>query len=57
LLRLGEILASDEGEYIGSMAVGPWLAVDGRTPAGALAVLVDDRLGNDGGEHVARART
>ena len=30
--------------FRGSMAVGPWLAVEGCTPAGAVAVLVDDVL-------------
>ena len=45
LFRLGEITTSDDGVYVGSMAVGPELTVDGRTPAGALAVLVDDVLG------------
>ena len=30
--------------FRGSMTVGPWLAVEGRTPAGAVAVLVDDVL-------------
>ena len=44
LMRMGEL--SVEGEvFRGSMPVGPWLAVGRRTPAGALAVLVDDLLG------------
>jgi acyl-coenzyme A thioesterase PaaI-like protein len=45
LFRLGEITASEDGVYGGSMAVGPELTVVGRTPAGVLAVLVDDVLG------------
>ena len=43
LFRLGEITVAD-GIFRGSMAVGPWLEVGGRTPAGAVAVLVDDVL-------------
>ncbi len=43
LLRLGEI-TSDGGTYRGSMEVGRWLAVEGRTPTGAVAVLLDDVL-------------
>ena len=41
---MGELTVED-GTYRGSMAVGPWLEVRGRTPAGAVAVLVDDLLG------------
>jgi acyl-coenzyme A thioesterase PaaI-like protein len=44
LLRMGELTAED-GVFRGSMPVGPWLAVRRRTPAGAVAVLVDDLLG------------
>ena len=44
LFRLGEILV-DGPTFRGSMAVGSWLEVAARTPAGALAVLVDDVLG------------
>ncbi len=44
LLRMGEIVEQD-GRFTGSMAVGPWLSIDGRTPAGSVAVLVDDLLG------------
>lgn len=44
LLRFGEITASDDSVFSGSMALGPWLEVGGRTPAGAVAVLVDDVL-------------
>ena len=44
LLRMGE-LTVDDGTFRGSMPVGPWLEVEGRTPAGAVAVLVDDLLG------------
>ncbi len=47
LLRLGEITASEDPDspvFRGSMAVGPWLGVAGRTPAGAVAVLLDDVL-------------
>ena len=44
LLRMGE-LTVDDGVFRGSMPVGPWLGVERRTPAGALAVLVDDLLG------------
>ena len=47
LFRLGEITASADPEgpvFRGSMAVGPWLGVAGRTPAGAVAVLLDDVL-------------
>ena len=45
LFRLGEITASGRsGVFRGSMAVGPWLEVARRTPAGAVAVLVDDVL-------------
>lgn len=41
---MGEV--SVQGEvFRGSMPVGPWLAVDRRTPLGAVAVLVDDLLG------------
>jgi len=43
LLRLGDITESG-GVFRGSMPVGPWLEVGGRTPAGAAAVLVDDVL-------------
>ena len=43
MFRLGEITVED-GTFRGSMAVGPWLEVGGRTPAGAVAVLVDDVL-------------
>jgi acyl-coenzyme A thioesterase PaaI-like protein len=43
LLRVGE-LTFEDGAYRGSMPVGPWLAVDRRTPAGAVSVLVDDLL-------------
>ena len=45
LLRMSELTVSDDGEFRGSMPVGPWLEVEGRTPAGAVAVLVDDLLG------------
>ena len=41
---MGELTVED-GVYRGSMPVGERLAVDGRTPAGAVAVLVDDALG------------
>jgi acyl-coenzyme A thioesterase PaaI-like protein len=41
---MGELTVED-GVYRGSMPVGPWLSVHGRTPAGAVAVLVDDLLG------------
>jgi acyl-coenzyme A thioesterase PaaI-like protein len=44
LLRMGE-LSVEAGTFRGSMPVGPWLEVAGRTPAGAVAVLVDDLLG------------
>jgi uncharacterized protein (TIGR00369 family) len=44
LFRMGE-LTVDDGTFRGSMPVGPWLEVEGRTPAGAVAVLVDDLLG------------
>jgi acyl-coenzyme A thioesterase PaaI-like protein len=44
LLRMSELTVED-GVYAGWMPVGPWLAVRRRTPAGALAVLVDDLLG------------
>lgn len=44
LLRMGELTVED-GVFRGSMPVGPWLGVGRRTPAGALAVLVDDLLG------------
>ena len=44
LLRMGELTVED-GVSRGSMPVGPWLPVHGRTPAGAVAVLVDDLLG------------
>ncbi len=37
-------LTLEDGVYAGWMPVGPWLAVRRRTPAGALAVLVDDLL-------------
>jgi acyl-coenzyme A thioesterase PaaI-like protein len=43
LLRMGELTLED-GVYRGAMPLGPWLAVRRRTPAGALAVLVDDLL-------------
>lgn len=43
LLRLGDITESG-GVFRGSMPLGPWLEVGGRTPAGAAAVLVDDVL-------------
>ena len=43
LLRMGELTVED-GVYRGWMPVGPWIAVRRRTPAGALAVLVDDLL-------------
>jgi acyl-coenzyme A thioesterase PaaI-like protein len=43
MFRLGEIRV-DGATFSGSMAVGPWLDVHGRTPPGALAVLVDDVL-------------
>ena len=42
---MSELTVSDDGEFRGSMPVGPWLEVEGRTPAGAVAVLVDDLLG------------
>ena len=45
LLRMSELTVSDDGEFRGSMPVGPWLEVERRTPAGAVAVLVDDLLG------------
>ena len=45
LLRMSELTVSDDGEFRGSMPVGPWLEVEGRTPAGSVAVLVDDLLG------------
>jgi uncharacterized protein (TIGR00369 family) len=41
---MGE-LSEEDGVFRGSMLVGPWLEVAGRTPAGAVAVLVDDLLG------------
>ena len=41
---MGELTFEDR-VFRGSMPVGPWLAVRRRTPAGALAVLVDDLLG------------
>ena len=41
---MGELTVEDK-VFRGSMPVGPWLAVRRRTPAGALAVLVDDLLG------------
>jgi acyl-coenzyme A thioesterase PaaI-like protein len=44
LFRMGE-LSEENGTFRGSMAVGPWLAVGGRTPATAVAVLVDDLTG------------
>jgi acyl-coenzyme A thioesterase PaaI-like protein len=44
LFRLGEITV-DGATFRGSMAVGSWLEVGDRTPAGAVAVLVDDVLG------------
>jgi len=44
LFRMGE-LSEEDGIFRGLMAVGPWLAVEGRTPATALAVLVDDLTG------------
>ena len=44
LLRMGE-LSVDGGTFRGSMPVGPWLDVEGRTPVGAVAVMVDDLLG------------
>ena len=44
LLRMGELTAQDR-VFRGSMPVGPWLAAQRRTPAGTLAVLVDDLLG------------
>ncbi len=43
LLRMSELTLED-GVYRGAMPVGPWLAVRRRTPAGAVAVLVDDLL-------------
>lgn len=43
MLRMGELTVED-GVYGGWMPVGPWLTVRRRTPAGALAVLVDDLL-------------
>ena len=43
LLRMSELTLED-GVYRGWMPVGPWLTVRRRTPAGALAVLVDDLL-------------
>lgn len=43
MLRIGELTVED-GVYRGAMAVGPWLAVERRTPAGAVAVLADDLL-------------
>ena len=45
LLRMSELTVSDDGEFRGAMPVGPWLEVEGRMPAGAVAVLVDDLLG------------
>ena len=44
LLRFGEITVSDDDVFSGSMPLGAWLEVGGRTPAGAVAVLVDDVL-------------
>jgi acyl-coenzyme A thioesterase PaaI-like protein len=44
LLRMSALTVED-GVFRGSMPVGPWLGVERRTPAGALAVLVDDLLG------------
>jgi uncharacterized protein (TIGR00369 family) len=44
MFRLGEITV-DGATFRGSMQVGEWLDVRGRTPAGALSVLVDDVLG------------
>ena len=44
LFRMGE-LSEKDGTFRGSMASGPWLAVEGRTPAAAVAVLVDDLTG------------
>jgi acyl-coenzyme A thioesterase PaaI-like protein len=41
---MGELTVED-GVFRGSMSVGPWLAVRRRTPAGSVAVLVDDLLG------------
>jgi acyl-coenzyme A thioesterase PaaI-like protein len=43
MLRIGELTLED-GIYRGAMPVGPWLSVDRRTPAGAVAVLADDLL-------------
>jgi acyl-coenzyme A thioesterase PaaI-like protein len=43
MLRIGELTVED-GVYRGAMPVGPWLAVERRTPAGAVAVLADDLL-------------
>jgi acyl-coenzyme A thioesterase PaaI-like protein len=56
LFRLGELSVSEDDVFDGSMAMGPWLEVDGRTPAGALAVLVDDVLGFALVEHLPRGR-
>ena len=44
LFRMGELTVED-GTFRGAMPVGPWLEVGGRTPTGAVAVLVDDLLG------------
>jgi uncharacterized protein (TIGR00369 family) len=45
LFRLGRIAVDDTGASAATMAVGPWLVVDGRPAAGSLGVLMDDVLG------------